>query len=154
MGWETVAVGTVSSEGVQGDISRTLEELPLGTLGIFRLEAWGLGPIFDAPGVELVVQGIFNAQGLDAQVIDCWGEGWNTAYIRFQGSPILVVPLLVAIAPVLYALGFLVIAVSVALLIWKAAAGAPGAFLALAILGGAVLGGIYLARRQPVRARR
>lgn len=153
MGWETVATGTVSSEGVQGDIARTLEELPVGTLGLFQLQAWGLGPIFDAPGVELIVQGIFNAQGLDAQVIDCWGEGWSTAYIKFQGSPIPVIPLVWAISFALAALGFLVIAVSVALLIWKAAAGAPGAFLALAFLGGAVLSGIYLVRRQPARAR-
>ena len=154
MAWETVATGTVSSDGVQGDISRTMEELPVGILGLFRLQAWGLGPIFDAPGVELVVQGVFNAQDLDAQVIDCWGEGWSTAYIKFQGSPVPLVPLIVALAPALYALGFLVIAVSVALLIWKAATGAPGAFLALAILGGIVLGGIYLAGRQPQRARR
>ena len=153
MAWETVATGTVSSEGVQGDISRTLEELPLGTLGLFRLQAWGLGPIFDAPGVELIVQGVFNAQGLDAQVVDCWGEGWSTAYIKFRGSPVLVVPLIWAIAVALSALGFLVITVSLSLLIWKAAIGAPGAFLALAILGGIVLGGIYLTRRQPARAR-
>ena len=153
MGWETVATGTVSSEGVQGEISRTLEELSVGTLGLFRLDAWGLGPIFDAPGVELAVQGIFNVQGLDARVIDCWGEGWSTAYIKFQGSPVPVVPLVWAIAFALSALGFLVIAVSVSLLIWKAATGAPGAMLALAILGGLVLGGIYLARRQPARAR-
>ena len=153
MGWETVATGTVSSDGIQGDIARTLEEIPVGTLGLFRLQAWGIGPLFDASGVELIVQGVFNAQGLDAQVIDCWGEGWSTAYIKFQGSPVLVVPLFWAIAAALAALGFLAIAVSVALLIWKAAAGAPGAFLALAILGGIVLGGIYLTRRQPARAR-
>lgn len=148
MTWETVATGAVSSEGVQGDISRTLEGLPAGTLGLFRLQAWGLGPIFDAPGVELVVQGIFNVQSLDAEVLDCWGEGWSTAYIKFQGSPVLVVPLFWAISAALAALGFLVIVVSVSLLIWKAAAGAPGALLTFAILGGLVLGGIYLTSRK------
>ena len=151
MAWEQVAAANVSSSGVQGDIRKTLDELPIGTEAYLSFQAPGIGPLMDAPGVELIAQAAFKAKGVDIKVVDCYGVGLNDGYIRFTGSPAGVVAILVAVAAVLELLLYLGVVVAVALLIWKAVSVIqklvehPEAIL---LIGGFVLGGLYLAGRR------
>jgi len=152
MTWEKVAEAQVSSQGVQGDISVSLSEVPKGTQGYIQLHGFGIGPIFDAAGVELVVQEVMDAHGIDLTVIDCYGRGLSDGYIQFEGSPFALVPLLWAVASVLAALGVFLVIITVAVLIWKAAGpggpGGIGAGLTLLLVASAALGGIYLWGRR------
>lgn len=152
--WEQVASCQITSSGVQGDISASISELPVGTQGLLRLEGPGIGPIFDAWGMEQIVQQVFNAQGVDATVIDCYGEGWNTGYIRFHASPLPIIPLLWAIAAVLAAIGLIITIVVLTLYVIKPVSEAiskiPGGWIALAI-GGLVIGGLYVASKVSPR---
>ena len=143
--WEKVAEAQVSSDGVHGDILTAISEIPKGAVGRIVVSGPLLGPVFDAAGVELAIQAAFDRQGIDAQVVDAWGEGWNTGYIQFTGSPIPLVPLLWAIAAVLAALGVVAVIVTISILLLKvAAAGPSGAAFSLLLVAGATLGGIYL----------
>jgi hypothetical protein len=150
MAWEQVAAAQVSSQGVQGDAWRSVEELPVGTDGYLSFQAPGIGPIMDTGGVEAIARGVFWAKGVDIKVLDCYGEGDN-GYIRFTGSPAGVVAILIAVAAVLEILLYLGIVVVVGLFIWKAVSVIqklvehPEAIL---LIGGFVLGGLYLAGRR------
>ncbi|MBU2009820.1 MAG: hypothetical protein KJ624_08320 [Chloroflexi bacterium] len=150
MGWEQVAQAQVSSQGVQGDVWKTLDELPVGTEGLLSLHAPGIGPLMDAWGVEAIVKGVFWAKGVDIKVVDCYGQG-NDGYIRFTGSPAAVVAVILALAPVLTALFYLGIVVVVGLFIRKAVSVIeklvenPWTIVAI---GTFVLGGLYLAGRK------
>ncbi len=155
MAWEQVAQAQVSSQGIQGDIWKTLDELPVGTEGYLSLQAPGIGPLMDAGGAELIAKAAFKLKGVDIKVVDCYGEGLNTGYIRFTGSPAWVVPVLVAVAAVLELLLYLGIVVVVGLFIWKVVGGVVGVFQkvaenpwTLALVVGGVLGGLYLVGRK------
>lgn len=149
--WVPVATAQVTSKGVQGDIAKTLDEMVPGQRGRLKLEAPGLGLVFNAAGVEQVAQLAFNAKGVDATVIDCWGEGINTGWIEFHASPLPIVLLIWGIAAVLAALGFVILVVALTLFVIKAPAEALkwlpialGAGSAAAAVGGIV----YLVRRH------
>jgi hypothetical protein len=155
MAWEQVAQARVSSSGVQGNVSNTLDELPVGTEGYLALSSPGIGPLMDMAGAEAIVQAAFWAKGVNIQVVDCYGQGFNSGYIRFKGSPVAVLAILVAVAAVLELLLYIGIVVVVGLFIWKVLGGVVGAFQKLvehpwsiALIGGAVLGGIYLVSRR------
>ena len=148
MAWEQVAQAQVSSSGVQGDVWQTLEELPVGTEGYISFSGPGIGPLMDAWGAELIAKGVFWAKGVDINVVDCYGVGLNTGYIKFSGSPVGVVAIILALAPLLTALVYFGIVVVVGLFIWKALnivqklVENPWAILAI---GGVVLGVMHLA---------
>ena len=150
MAWEQVAAAQVSSSGIQGDVWKTLDELPPDTEGYLSLHAPGIGPIMNAAGVELIAKGVFWAKGVDIKVLDCYGQG-DDGYIRFTGSPAGVVAVLIALAPLLTALFYLGIVVVVGLFIWKALGVIeklvenPWTIVAL---GGLVLGGLYIVGRR------
>ncbi len=151
MAWEQVAQAQVSSQGVQGDVWKTLDELPVGTEAYLSFKAPGIGPIMDAGGVEAIVRGVFWAKGVDIKVLDCYGQGLNDGYIRITGSPAAVVAILLAVAAVLEILLYLGIVVVVGLFIWKAVSVIqklvehPWTIVAI---GTFVLGGLYLAGRK------
>lgn len=145
MAWETVATAEVSNTGVRGDIQSSLEELPVGTLGLIKLEGFGIGLLLDAAGAETITQGVLSAQGQSVRVIDCYGEGLNRGYIKFEGSPVAIVPLLWAIAAVLSALGLIIIVLTLTLLIWQAK-GATRYLLAAGLVGASLLGLAMLKR--------
>ena len=142
--WEQIAQATVTSAGIQGDVWLTLEDIPVGSQGLLKLEAFGVGPLFDLAGTEWVVQQVFTRAGLTLTVEDCYGEGWNTAYIHFKGSPLPVIALLAAIGPVLYALGIIIAVVTVSLFLWSFAKEPQKFTLPFLVIGGLVLGGLYL----------
>ena len=150
MAWEQVAQANVSSSGVQGDVWKTLDELPVGTEGLLSFHAPGIGPLMAAP-VEWIAQVAFRARGVDIKVVDCYGQGLNDGYIRFTGSPVPVVAILIAVAAVLELLLYLGIVIVVGLFIWKAVGVVqklvehPGTIVAIGVL---VLGGLYLAGRK------
>jgi hypothetical protein len=149
MAWEQVAGANVSDQETR-DIWKTLDEVPVGTEGYISFQAPGIGPFLDAWNAELIVKGVFWAKGVDIKVLDCYGEG-DVGYIRFRGSPQGVVAILIALAPLLTALLYFGIVVVVGLFIWKALGviekivGSPWT---LALIGGFVLGGLYLAGRR------
>ena len=149
MAWERVATAQLSNQGVQGEIQRSLEELPVGTLGRIKLEGWGIGPLMDAPGAEQIAQAVLSARGQSVTIVDCWGEGWGTGFIEFQGSPVAVVPLLWAIAAVLSALGFVIVVLTLALLIWQAKGATR--YLLAGVLGLTALVGGWFMVKQLVR---
>ena len=150
MAWEQVAQAQVSSSGVQGDVWKTLDELPIGTEAYLSLRAPGIGPLMDAP-VEWIAQVAFRARGVDIKVVDCYGAGLNDGYIRFTGSPVPVVAILIAVAAVLELLLYLGIVIVVGLFIWKAVGVVqklvehPGTIVAIGVL---VLGGLYIVGRK------
>jgi len=151
MAWEQVAQANVSSSGVQGDVWKTLDELPVGTEGYLSFKAPGIGPLMNAGGAELIAKAAFWAKGMDIKVVDCYGVGLNDGYIRFTGSPVPVVAILIAVAAVLELLLYLGIVIVVGLFIWKAVGVVqklvehPGTIVAIGVL---VLGGLYLAGRK------
>ena len=154
MAWEQVATANISSSGVQGDIWKTLDTLPVGTEGLLHLHAPAIGPLMNAWGVEAIVRGVFWAKGVDIKVLDCYGQG-DDGYIRFTGSPVAVVAILIALAPVLTALLYLGIVIVVGLFIWKVVGGIVEVFQkvaenpwTLALVVGGVLGGLYLVGRK------
>ncbi len=150
MAWEQVAQAQVSSSGVQSS-GRSIEELPVGTEGYLSFQAPGIGPIMNAGGVEAIVRGVFWVKGVDIKVQDCYGVGLNDGYIRFTGSPVAVVAILIAVAAVLEVLLYLGIVVVVGLFIWKAVSVIqklvehPWTIVAI---GTFVVGGLYLAGRK------
>jgi len=140
--WTMVARGEVSSSGVQGDVWKLLDELPVGTDGLLQLDAWGIGPIMDSGGVELMAQAVLRARGIDATILDCYGEGWSKGFIRFKGSPVALLPLLAALAPILYALGFIAIVVVVGVFIIGFVKEPEKFTIPFLVIGGLVIGGI------------
>ncbi len=155
MAWEQVAQAQVSSQGVQGDVWKTLDELPVGTEGLLSLHAPGIGPLMDAAGAELVAKTAFWTKGVNITVVDCYGQGLNDGYIRFTGSPVPVLAILAAVALVLELLLYLGIVIVVGLFIWKVLGGILGAIQkiaanpwSLALVVGGVLGGLYLVGRK------
>ena len=151
MAWEQVAGAQVSSSGVQGDVWKTLDELPIGTEAYLSFKAPGIGPLLDMAGAELLAQAAFRARGVDIKVVDCYGAGLNDGYIRFTGSPVPVVAILIAVAAVLELLLYLGIVVVVGLFIWKAVSVIqklvehPWTIVAI---GTFVLGGLYIVGRK------
>ncbi len=162
MAWEQVAQAQVSNAGVQGDVWKTLDELPVGTDGLLSFHAPGIGLLMDAAGAELIAKTAFWARGVNITVVDCYGVGRDYGYIRFTGSPVALLAILGAVAAVLVALsealfwlGVVIVLVVVALFIWKVLGGVLGVFQkiasnpwTLALVVGGVLGGLYIVGRR------
>ncbi len=143
-GYTKVGSAIISKEGVVGNIWTAMEEAPLGTLGIVQLQGPLLGPTFDMAGVEQVVQTAFNAQGVDATVLDCYGEGWSTGYIRFEGSPFLWTPFLIALGVAAAGLAILGAVITVGVFIFSFVQ-EPGKFIVpFVVIGALVIGGLML----------
>ena len=140
-----VASATISKEGVVGDIWTSIGDVPPGTIGVVQLSGLLLGPAFDVAGVEQVVQSVFDSLGIDATVQDCYGEGWNTGYIRFIGSPFALVPFLYALAAVVGALAILGVVVSLTVFTYQFGK-EPGKFTwPFIVIGVLVIAGLYVA---------
>jgi hypothetical protein len=151
MAWEQVAQAQVSSSGVQGNVWRALDELPVGTEGLLHFNAPGIGPLLDQATAEATVRAALWFKGVDIKVVDCYGQGFNDGYIRFKGSPVAVLAILVAAAAVLELLLYIGVVVAIAVLIWKALSLLQKVVehpWSIALIGGAVLGGIYLVSRR------
>ena len=149
MPWEVVAEGRATRSSWQ-EISRSVDSLPVGTSARLQFNAFGIGPVFDAPGMELLVQSAFTIRGVDITVEDCWGEGFSVGVVSFHASPVAVVPLLLAIPAVLTALAWLGVAAAVLLLVFRTGGAMSGVILLVLVVAGAAVAYFAITQRKGV----
>jgi len=109
--WQTIVEASSVSE-FEALASQVQGELNVGQRGKVEIELAWWPDWLEAP-VEWAIESFSNALSpLDVTVEDAEFVG-DTLIIYFRGSPVLWVPLLLAIAAVLFGLAFLVIAIKV-----------------------------------------
>ena len=142
-GYVKVGSATVSKDGVTRNIWTAIQNVPPGTIGIVELHGLGLGAM-DMATTEEFVQAAFDAAGVDARVIDCYGEGLSTGYIKFEGSPFAIIPFLYALGIAAAALAILGAVITIAVFIFSFIQD-PGKFIVpFLVIGGLVIGGLWL----------
>ena len=144
--WTTIVEARTLEEFEES--TPAIQSMPKGMKGRLVVEAWGIGPLADLWGVEMIASRFLP---VGAEVTGVWGEGWSRAVIEFESDPIWVLALIGVIVSFLVGLGLSIYLIKLMIeLTEKLFAGGMPYLLVAGVLGGGFLLLRMRRRRQKV----